>query len=86
MSDRDDIDIQIRCPEADSRGKFGRILGEIWINCTSEGEHSGWTNVNKWMCENGHAVGYHGQNKDDVQGEHMANRKLLNEQGIVYKG
>ena len=38
------------------------------------------------MCENGHAVGYWGQNKDDVQGEHMANRKLLNEQGIVYKG
>ena len=86
MSDRDDIDIQIRCPEADSRGKFGRILGEIWINCTSEGEHSGWTNINKWMCENGHAVGYHGQNKDDVQDAHMANRKLLNEQGIVYKG
>ena len=25
MSDRDDIDIEIRCPEADSRGKFGRI-------------------------------------------------------------
>ena len=29
MSDRDDIDIEIRCPEADSRGKFGRILGEV---------------------------------------------------------
>ena len=34
VSDRDDIEIQLRCPEADSRGKFGRILGEIWINCT----------------------------------------------------
>ena len=86
MSDRDDIEIQIRCPEADSRGKFGRILGEIWINCTADGEEfEGWTNVNKWMCENGHAVGYWGQNKDDVQGEHMANRKLLEEQGIKYE-
>ena len=27
MSDRDDIEIQVRCPEADSRGKFGRVLG-----------------------------------------------------------
>ena len=24
---RDDIEMQLRCPEADSRGKFGRILG-----------------------------------------------------------
>ena len=87
MSDRDDIEIQLRCPEADSRGKFGRVLGELWINCTEDGEEfSGWNNINKWMCENGHAVGYHGQNKDDVQSEHMANRKLLEEQqGIKYE-
>jgi hypothetical protein len=35
------------------------------------------------MCENGHAVPYHGQNKDDVQAQHMANRKMLAEKGIV---
>ena len=82
MSDRDDIEIQIRCPEKDSRGKFGRILGEVWVNCTEEGnEFGGWTNVNKWMCENGYAVGYWGQNKEDVEGEHMANRKMLAESG-----
>ncbi len=81
MSDKDDIDIQIRCPEADSRGKFGRILGEVWVNCTDGGEHSGWTNVNKWLCENGHAVGYWGQNKDDVIPEHKANREFLAEHG-----
>ena len=46
-SDRDDIEIQLRCPEADSRGKFGRILAEIWVS--EDGE---WTNVNKWLCEN----------------------------------
>ena len=86
VSDRDDIELQLRCPEADSRGKFGRILGELWLNSHYSGEpYEGWTNVNKWMCENGHAVGYHGQNKDDVQNEHMENRKLLAEQGIKYE-
>ena len=86
VSDRDDIELQLRCPEADSRGKFGRILGELWINSHYSGEpYEGWTNVNKWMCENRHAVGYHGQNKDDVQNEHMENRKLLAEQGIKYE-
>ncbi len=82
MSDRDDIEIQCRCPEADSRGKFGRILGELWVNCTEDGhEFNGWTNINKWMCENGYAVGYGGQNKSDVWDEHIANRKMLAEQG-----
>jgi micrococcal nuclease len=83
IDDRDDIEIQVRCPEADSRGKFGRILGEIWINCTEDGnEFNGWTNINKWMCENGFAVGYTGQNKDDVKDEHWKNRLLLKEQGV----
>ncbi len=83
IDDRDDIEIQVRCPESDSRGKFGRILGEIWINCTEDGhEFGGWTNVNKWLCENGHAVGYTGQNKDDVKDEHWKNREYLAEQGV----
>ena len=82
LSDRDDIEIKVRCPEADSRGKFGRILGEIWVNCDEDGhEFGGWTNVNKWMCENGYAVSYHGQNKEDVAAAHIANRKLLAESG-----
>ena len=87
VSDRDDIEIQCRCPEKDSRGKFGRILGELWINCTATGdEWNGWTNVNKWMCENGYAVRYHGQNKDYVEAIHMENRKLLEEtQGLKYE-
>ena len=83
MSDRDDIELQVRCPEADSRGKFGRILGELWVNSHYSGEpYEGWTNVNKWMCENGYAVGYRGQNKGDIWDEHIANRKFLAEKGI----
>ena len=86
VSDRDDIEIQLRCPEEDSRGKFGRILGELWINCTADGEEfSGWTNINKWMCENGYAVGYFGGSKEEIEAEHMKNRKLLEEtRGIKY--
>ena len=81
MSDRDDIDIQIRCPEADSRGKFGRILGEVWVNCNAEGKYGGWTNVNSWLCENGYAVGYTGGSKEDIEEAHIANRQKLAESG-----
>ena len=88
IDDRDDIEIQVRCPEADSRGKFGRILGEIWINCTEDGhEFGGWTNINKWMCESGYAVGYFGGSKEEIEAEHMKNRQvLLEQQGIKYEG
>ena len=87
MSDRDDIEIQLRCPEEDSRRKFGRVLGELWINCTADGEEfSGWTNLNKWMCENGYAVGYFGGSKEEIKAEHLKNRALLFEtQGIKYE-
>jgi micrococcal nuclease len=71
-SEKDDIEIEIRCPEADSRGKFGRVLGEVWV---SEGDV--WTNVNKWMCDEGFAVPYVGQNKKDVEALHMANREKV---------
>ena len=34
------------------------------------------------MCEKGFAVGYTGQNKDDVKGEHWKNRLLLDDSGV----
>jgi len=71
-SEKDDIEIQLRCPEADSRGKFGRILAEVWV--CEDGE---WTNVNEWMCKEGYAVPYVGQNKNDVEALHMANREKV---------
>ena len=54
----------------DSKGKYGRILGEIWYG----GEH----NINQLLVFNHHAVRYHGQSKDDIAEEHLANRKKLN--------
>ena len=77
-SEKDDIEIELRCPEKDSRGKFGRILAEVWVS--EDGE---WTNVNKWMCDNGFAVPYTGQNKADVEALHMANREKLRGAGLA---
>ena len=77
-SEKDDIEIELRCPERDSRGKFGRILAEVWIS-----EDGVWTNINKWMCENGYAVPYVGQNKKDVEELHTINRKKLINRGEV---
>lgn len=71
-SEKDDIDIELRCSEADPRDKYGRVLAEVWI-C----EDDNWTNVNQWMCENGYAVPYLGQNKDDVAEQHERNRHRM---------
>lgn len=75
-SEKDDIEIELRCPERDSRGKFGRILAEVWVL-----EDGVWTNVNKWLCDEGYAVPYTGQNKKDVEDLHMENRKIILERG-----
>ena len=53
----------------DDRGKFGRILGEIW--------YGGEQNVNQLLIDNHHAVRYHGQSKDDIAEEHLKNRELV---------
>jgi len=33
------------------------------------------------MCEQGYAVPYVGQNKDDVKEQHMVNRRMLSDRG-----
>tara|TARA_Y100000996_G_C22158120_1_gene493356 strand:- start:56 stop:421 length:366 start_codon:yes stop_codon:yes gene_type:complete len=43
------------CKSYDSKGKFGRILGEIW----SVKQYSDQS-VNQYLLENGHATVYHG--------------------------
>lgn len=58
----------------DAKGKFGRILGDFLI----EGERASEILINE-----GHAVAYHGQSKDDVQAQHMANRERLINEGRV---
>ena len=53
----------------DGKGKFGRILGELWYG----GEH----NINQLLVDNHHAVRYHGQSKEDIAEEHLANREKV---------
>ena len=50
------------------RGKFGRILGVLFVDGVS---------VNEKMIEDHHAVPYHGQSKDEIMEAHLANRKKL---------
>ena len=54
----------------DDRGKFGRILGELWYGR----EH----NINQLLVDNHHAVRYYGQSKEEIKEEHLANREKLN--------
>ena len=56
----------------DERGKFGRILGEIW-RTTNFADQS----INNYMIERHHAVAYHGQSKDDIAQAHLENRKSV---------
>ena len=57
--------IVIKTHKGEETGKFGRILGEIYVN---------GVNVNILMCTKGHAVKYHGQNKALVEKAHIKNR------------
>ena len=56
----------------DERGKFGRILGEIW-RTTNFADQS----INNYMIEKHHAVAYHGQSKEDIAQAHIENRKSV---------
>ena len=59
----------------DSRGKYGRILGEL---VTNEG-----VNVNEYMIENNYAVAYFGMSKSDIAQKQLDNRQVLIERGEV---
>jgi micrococcal nuclease len=56
----------------DSKGKFGRVLGNVIVD---------GININQQMIDNYLAVAYFGQSKDDIELEHLVNRKTLIELG-----
>ena len=60
------------------KGKFGRILGELFIGDSSY-------SINQQQIDEYHAVPYFGQSKDDTEQGHLWNRAALNEQGIIYE-
>ena len=67
-------DVVCKTHVRDARGKFGRVLGEIWCD---------GTNMNKQMIEENMAVAYYGDNKDKLEKQHIKNREILVEKGIV---
>jgi len=61
----------------DSKGKYGRILGEFLVY---DAKTDRQMTVNEIMIRDHLAVAYHGQSKDDIEDEHLRNRKILIEQ------
>jgi micrococcal nuclease len=65
----------------DSKGKYGRILGEFLVY---DNETDRQMTVNDIMIRDHLAVAYHGQSKKDVEDEHLVNRQLLTEKfGLI---
>ena len=62
----------------DSRGKFGRVIAEVW----AEFEEGSMRNVNELMIKECHAVKYNAENKALVEEAHLANRVVLIEKGL----
>ena len=60
--------ITIRTYKGEEKGKFGRILGDIYCDGKS---------VNSEMVKVGHAVAYYGQNKELIEKAHLKNRKRV---------
>ena len=66
-------DIKLKSKE---RGKFGRILGEIF-------EYNKTISINKAMCDEGYAVPYEGQGKEELKELHQANKQILIAKGLL---
>ena len=60
--------ITIRTHKGEEKGKFGRILGDIYCDGKS---------VNSEMVKVGHAVAYYGQNKELIEKAHLKNRSKV---------
>tara|TARA_B100000575_G_C23087784_1_gene626995 strand:+ start:451 stop:864 length:414 start_codon:yes stop_codon:yes gene_type:complete len=55
----------------DQKGKFGRVLGELLAVHPKEG----FININDKLVYTHHAVAYHGQSKEKIAEQHIANRE-----------
>jgi len=68
----DKVGMILKTKTYDSKGKFGRIMGELW-RITDYADKS----VNEYLIEKHHAVPYYGQSKKDIQEQHIKNREVL---------
>ena len=67
--------IKVKTQKGKSKGKYGRILGEL-ISDKS-------VNVNKFLIDNNYGVDYHGFSKDEIEEEHLKNRKIIQTRGEI---
>ena len=68
------------CKTYDSKGKFGRILGDFEIY---HNKKDCVTSLVQTMIEDGYGVHYEGQSKESIQEQHINNRKRLIDEGVV---
>jgi len=66
--------IVLSCTEYDSKGKFGRILGDFIVNDVS---------LVEYMISEGYGVPYNGQSKEEIEKLHLSNRERLIEEGKI---
>jgi micrococcal nuclease len=63
----------------DKGGKFGRTLGKFKI----KEKDDKWFWLHETMIKNHIGVEYHGQSKYDIDEQHVVNRKILKEKGLI---
>ena len=68
----DDEWLLLKTETYDAAGKFGRILGSLY-RTTNYADQS----VNEYLIEKYHAVPYYGQSKEEIEEQHLKNRKLV---------
>ena len=68
----DKAGMTLKCKTYDSKGKFGRIMGELW-RVTNYADKS----LNEYLIEKHHAVPYYGQSKKDIAEAHIRNREYV---------
>ena len=68
----DDEWLVLKTETYDAAGKFGRILGSLY-RTTNYADQS----VNEYLIEKYHAVPYYGQSKEEIEEQHLKNRKLV---------
>ena len=69
-----DNKLTIKTHKGSETGKFGRILGEVFVD---------GKNINLQMTKDGYAVAYYGQNKNLIDAEHLKNKKKLIAKGLL---
>lgn len=77
--------VKLVCKSYDSKGKFGRILGDIEIEEKRMigREFTESTSLVMKMINNGYGVEYHGQSKTEIIEAHLKNRERLIKEGVV---